>query len=307
MENPIKALKGLMKEKQKRNIPSKQPIFIAVADIAGMFWCNQKMIFKIKENELNIYSGYLNNIKKYGSNLSVKELDRILKSEELEMKRRISNIKNINEKVYSTKKWHIILDNKNAELSESDLEYLDSLATIDTAMDKIEKILKKRGIKSEFMAAENTESTLFDESIPLDRGFLDEGKYAERYPSVRYHFDWNDYVIMGIPDGITKDFCYEFKSTTNGFSAFYIKPIAIAQAQLYSYFFKRPKIRVQILTKDNGKIATIEEKADKKKAEEILRTMDGLLKEKKSAIPPKPWKCRSCGYINQCKLRKNIV
>lgn len=35
---------------------------------------------------------------------------------------------------------------------------------------------------------------------------------SESYPTFRWHFQWRKYVLVGVPDGITKRFVYEFKT-----------------------------------------------------------------------------------------------
>jgi len=40
-------------------------------------------------------------------------------------------------------------------------------------------------------------------------------RIAERYPTIRWAFKWRDFMISGVPDGITDNFVYEFKTTKN--------------------------------------------------------------------------------------------
>ncbi|MGH7934394.1 MAG: hypothetical protein ACREQN_14705, partial [Candidatus Binataceae bacterium] len=43
-----------------------------------------------------------------------------------------------------------------------------------------------------------------------ERGRLDQDLLAEQHPTFRrWHFDWREYVVVGVPDGITDDFVYE--------------------------------------------------------------------------------------------------
>jgi len=54
----------------------------------------------------------------------------------------------------------------------------------------------------------------------------------ERYPSVRWNLDWKEYVV-GIPNGITDRFVYEFKTSDNlGFFRKWVRPVAMAQGDL---------------------------------------------------------------------------
>lgn len=40
-------------------------------------------------------------------------------------------------------------------------------------------------------------------------------RIAERYPTIRWAFKWRDFMISGVPDGITDNFVYEFKTIKN--------------------------------------------------------------------------------------------
>jgi len=71
------------------------------------------------------------------------------------------------------------------------------------------------------------------------RGDFYESTKSEKYPTIRWNFSWENYVILGIPDGITDKFVYEFKSTKDRFLLNYIKPIAFTQADFYGYFFQK--------------------------------------------------------------------
>jgi len=136
---------------------------------------------------------------------------------------------------------------------------------------------------------------------PMARGELVESRYAEEYPSIRFHFEFMDKIILGAPDGVTDEFCYEFKSTKNDFLSRFILPVARAQANLYAYFLKRPRIRVQIHILDTGELKTIEENANYSQTEAELAYFVNLLSRKQKPISPKPWKCRACEFANKCK------
>ncbi|AFK94283.1 MULTISPECIES: hypothetical protein [Thermoanaerobacterium] len=139
---------------------------------------------------------------------------------------------------------------------------------------------------------------------PLIRGKADESLYAEKYPKFMYYFKYRNKIIIAAPDGITDDFCYEFKSTSSEFLLRYVQPVALAQASLYSYFFKRPKIRVQIYITATKKIKTIEEDLSTEKVEKYLNDMIDLLEGKREIILPKEWKCKNCKYKKYC-FQKN--
>src|SRR5262249_61039205 len=97
------------------------------------------------------------------------------------------------------------------------------------------------------------------ESDPILRGQFYEMDRAEKYPAIRWNFQWGRYTVVGVPDGMTQDFVYEFKTTRSQFLLGYVKPAAMAQADLYGYFFRRPNKRVQILVMEEARTATFQE------------------------------------------------
>lgn len=132
------------------------------------------------------------------------------------------------------------------------------------------------------------------------RGNIYEFKLAEKYPKIRWHFTWGNYVIEGIPDGITDKFVYEFKSTKSKWLSFYTKPVALTQADLYGYFFKREKKRVQIYLMDKKEVETIEDKVDINRALKTLRLFEKVCNGKGIRGTSKKWKCKVCEFKEKC-------
>ena len=83
-------------------------------------------------------------------------------------------------------------------------------------------------------------------------GYLEFGQAAqllhgEKLPTIRLWTHWKNYVVGGVPDGVAKDYVYEFRATTRtGRDIETVKKQAVRQAQLYAFAFKRPRIKVQI-------------------------------------------------------------
>jgi len=140
------------------------------------------------------------------------------------------------------------------------------------------------------------------EKLHIWRGNYLHGTIAEKYDKVLKYFSWKDYILIASPDGITDEFCYEFKSVSSKNMSYYMKHVAINQAMLYSYFFKRPYYRVQMYIQDIDETVTIQKKVNTKKAEEILINMDKLLKGKIKPVPPKQFKCNVCSYKKKCTI-----
>jgi CRISPR/Cas system-associated exonuclease Cas4 (RecB family) len=106
-----------------------------------------------------------------------------------------------------------------------------------------------------------------------------------------------------MPDGITKDLVYEFKTVKTPFLVRYNLPVAVAQADLYGYFFERSKKRVQIYVVETGKTLTLEADVDRENAIKTLLKFHSI-DSGAPPIPPKEWKCKDCEFVNMCKLRR---
>lgn len=139
------------------------------------------------------------------------------------------------------------------------------------------------------------------EEAPKIRGELLHRTKAEKYPTIRWNFPWKDYIVVGVPDGITDLFVYEFKTTRKGYLIRYIRPVAFTQADLYGYFFKRDTKRVQIYIVEKDTTKTWTEKVDTKNAEEVLYKFKQL-EEGEIPKPPKEWKCKHCKFRTKCTL-----
>ena len=141
-----------------------------------------------------------------------------------------------------------------------------------------------------------------DEAPPVVRGEIIESAKAERYPTIRWNFIWDKYVVVGVPDGITNEFVYEFKSTKSRFLMNFLKPVALTQADLYGYFFRRSRKRVQIYIVETGEKETWDAPVDIARAKTVLTKF----KEVEMGLippPPKAWKCKSCEFAALCSLR----
>ena len=117
------------------------------------------------------------------------------------------------------------------------------------------------------------------------RGRVIQRLKAEQYPSIRWNFRWNDFVLVGVPDGITDDFVYEFKSTRSRFLLTYHKPVALAQANLGAHFFQRPNVRAQVHVMDEDRTETWGGPVD---AQQVDFLLSELTKSAAGALPPPP-------------------
>ncbi|GBE47130.1 hypothetical protein BMS3Bbin12_00284 [bacterium BMS3Bbin12] len=136
-----------------------------------------------------------------------------------------------------------------------------------------------------------------------ENGLAVEMAQAERYPKLRWSFQWNDFVLIGIPDGITKKIVYEFKASSNEhFFRTAARPIANTQADLYGLFFGRNEKRVQVYIRETGEVITLEGPIDKDRAISTLRKFASVVA---GSLPmaPKPFKCVSCEERDACTIR----
>ncbi|MCS7109833.1 MAG: hypothetical protein NZ903_03495 [Candidatus Micrarchaeota archaeon] len=176
-----------------------------------------------------------------------------------------------------------------------------TIKEINNLLEKEKKRLKSKGL-CQPMDIEMMGTLILTGEDKLDRGCFREMFSKENYPTLDCSFKWKRYEILASPDGITDQFCYEFKSVSNQRLIHYIKPIAISQANLYSYLFQRQAIRVQLYLEDLHKVLTFEEKTNPSTAAGVLITMDRLLKGELAPSPPKDWKCGICTF--DCEMKK---
>jgi len=246
-------------EKQKRGFKPDRLAFIGMADTAGFWWCGAKSLFQNRGMELEFFKAYLS--------------DRL---------------------TYSLYLNHV----KRPPLEEKQILEVGD----DIKLTHIEQLLKELGkelVKRRMLEMKIYELLKKEPSEPRGLGVYLEVAKAEKYPSIRWNFGWKHYQVIGIPDGITDELVYEFKTTAKKFLAGYMKPVALAQADLYGYFFKRKKKRVQIYIRETGEILTWENEVDLENAEETLKRLERVdLGELPK--PPVYWKCNNCEFRKQC-------
>ena len=283
-------LERLLKlEKERRGQPKDSLVFIGMANTAEYYWCGIKAWFLNKRSELGFFGAYL--------------VDRIRYSLILG---RIDKVPEGDEEILETGS-DLTLEDVEEILKKRKEKQLPRIAVENPEdWEEIEKelVAKFGGVPSEFVVWEIDEERLKED--PLYRGRILEIKHAEKYPKVRWNFEWGKYVVVGVPDGITDEFVYEFKSTTSsgGFAKKWLKPIAETQADLYGFFFRRKKKRVQIYSLKDNKTYTWEGVVDEGRAKEVLEKFE---KVDSGELPPPPasWKCRRCEFANECPVKSS--
>ena len=267
-KEPERIKELLRLEKERRGVSKDKLVFIGIANLASYYWCAMKSLLDNKRNELDYFAAYL--------------YDRLYYSSELGLVDKMPTDPNE------------LLDIGN-ELTYAEIEKILKKSIVIPSIDILPAL---REVFGELFEDARTVDT--EESSKVRGSYLHLSR-AENYPSIRWNFSWRDYVVLGIPDGITDNFVYEYKTTSNKFLMYYIKPVAFAQADLYGYFFKRPRKRVQIYNVSEGKTETWEEEVKKEEALKTLETFKRL-DEGEAPIPPKKWKCKSCELKQVCGL-----
>jgi hypothetical protein len=260
----------LLMEKRRRGADAGKLVFIGMADVAEYYWCAGQSLIKNMVMEPYFFGAYL--------------VDRLSYSKLLG-------------KV-----------DKPPRTPDELLKVGDDLT-----MDDVERLLKKRPPKEPVAGGlpEDIESLLKEpadsKQLAAAKGIVAEAVVAEKYPTIRWNFPWRSRVVVGVPDGITDRFVYEFKATKNKFLALFRKPVALVQADLYGMFFRRPEKRVQIHIFESGETLTWHEPVDVKAAEAVLQKFE-TVDETRMFSAPKPWKCQNCWFKGRfCNLEGGTV
>jgi CRISPR/Cas system-associated exonuclease Cas4 (RecB family) len=251
-------------EKHRLGYGENRLVFVGMANIADYYWCSVKSVLKSRRDELMFFASYL--------------YDRITYSVRLGL---------VSKEPTSVDKLLQIGDG----IGFSDVEKL-----LEEEVEKFRTATGKGGSGREILLCPKVE-----ELDAKRRGEVLQELLAEKYPTIRWNFKWSNYIVVNVPDGITKDFVYEFKTTSSRFLYNYIKPVALAQADLYGYFFRRQRKRVQIHIVEEKQTETFESNVDVNNA---LHVLDSFRKvdEGQEPKPPKEWKCRSCEFKDACPL-----
>jgi len=291
----------LQLEKRRRGIDYRQLLFVGMADIASYYWCAMKSLLKNTEMETAFFGAYLQDRLVYSHQLG--HIDRLPKKIEewLEVgdEIRFEDIE--------------VLLRRGAEerdrpsATEVTVECIDQMDDDGSVIRLISPNLspEEREYREREAQAKGIKLISWNDPMlpPMLRGRIMEMTKAEHYPTIRWNFAWRNYTVVGVPDGITESFVYEFKTTRSSFLAnYYLKPVALAQADFYGYFFRRPNKRVQIYIMDEGKTQTLDEPVSEQNA---LKTLSDFERLHKGELPkpPKPWKCKRCEFADSCPVK----
>lgn len=283
-------------EKKRRGIPTDKLAFLSISNVAHYAWCAAQSVLVSRRDELKFFESYLHDRLSYSASLG--QIDKLPKTKD--------EILEVGDA--------ITLDDIENLLREraGDAEpFGGGILTMDVINEKGEKVVLVKpdttGIEKKVLKDILPKTAKIGnlDDFPLERGvFLHESR-AEGYPTIRWNFGWKDYRVVGVPDGITNDFVYEFKTTRNNFTLINLRYVALAQADLYGHFFRRKKKRVQLFVTETNTTDTTETETNHESAEDYLRRfMDadhgGLLK------PPKEFKCPKCQVREMCPHGRSL-
>lgn len=171
--------------------------------------------------------------------------------------------------------------------------------------EQIEKLLKKAPMKKVTRQANPQKAKARLQGLDWkERGRAAERLLSESYRSIRWNFEWEKYVVVGVPDGITDKFVYEFKTTGKSRYVESNKTKAFTQADLYGYFFGRQQKRIQLFIAENAQSQTWDEDVDTGNALSSLELFSRIDKGLRP-LPPEYFKCKVCSFINECPLLHN--
>ncbi|MGA2092973.1 MAG: hypothetical protein ABSH16_06150 [Sedimentisphaerales bacterium] len=294
--NKLKRL--LLLEKERRCIDRKSLLFLGMANIAEYYWCAIQAVLKSRADELLFFASYLYDRIAYAHQLSL--VDTIPKTDVglLETGNKIT-LRDVEKLLKEKAKRHRECRAHNIVLCTEEFtdEHGDRVVAINPGLYPAEKArLEKEA------TARGTRIMDLEEN-PMFRGEFLQMTKAEKYPTIRWNFEWKKYIIVGVPDGITERFVYEFKTTRNRFLASFEKPVAFMQADLYGFFFRRKNKRVQIYIVKEDKIKTYEENVNTSRVKTVL---NNFAKVDSGWVPPlpKPWKCNHCDFKEGCSVNQ---
>jgi hypothetical protein len=271
-----------------------------MANVAECWWCPQQAVLTSRAEELDFFTVYLidrityahrlgqitrlprrnDALLEVGNGITPDDVEKLLRKERRKAEKRAK----------CSSVGHVTMVFESRKDSTGNW-----VGVINPDLPPEEKQLAER------LAAEEGIRVISLEDDPKWRGKIYQASRAEQYPSIRWNFPWGRYTVVGVPDGITDQFVYEYKTTRRLYYLGERKPIAFAQADLYGFFFRRPTKRVQILVVEEDATQTWEEPVDSANAEGTLSTF-ARIDAGEPARPPQAWKCRICKFRATCPI-----
>ena len=284
-------------EKERRGVKREKLVFVGMHKVSQYYWCAMQAVLKSRKNELHFFTSYLDARTQYARELGL--IDRLPESDEALLSVgdgiTFSDVEGLlREKTerFEGVSGAVLTTETIDEHGKTVMVINPYVPLAPQFRERFERDAKAKGIR-----------IANPEEFPKLLGEFLQTARAEQYPTIKWNFAWEGYVVTGTPDGITDKFVYEFKTIGSRFLMRFQKPVALTQADLYGYFFKRDRKRVQIYIKNEDAIETWEDAVDKTKAIKVLgnfKRVDGGW----TPPPPKMWKCKHCEFKRMCQLVK---
>ncbi len=122
-------------------------------------------------------------------------------------------------------------------------------------------------------------------------------------PTMRWHVQVDEYVVVGQPDGLSRTEVVEAKASRTRYLAEQQRPVGELQADLYGLLFQR-ETRILCGTIGDGDFTLEEGPVEIENAARCLKTFARL---ETGWIPPPPleaWKCRRCEVESGCPISR---
>src|SRR5438132_4587109 len=177
LDDPRRVTRLFTLAKKWRGVESDALVFVGMHNVAQHWWCTQQAVFKSRENEKQIFAACLE--------------DRLKLAVKLELMKKLPRGDGA------------VLDAVRA------LTFSDAETRFKKDHQRSSALNKSRSRKLGVARGRASVASDPDESA-FERGIRLEAIAAEHYPTFRWHFPWKDYVIVGVPDGISSQFVYEF-------------------------------------------------------------------------------------------------
>jgi len=253
----------LVLEKTNRGVAPKQLVFAGLSDVAAQTFCSVKAVLGARESERMFFDAYLSDRLRYANKLELLENWPQSDLELLQAGRDIT-FEQV-EALQKSRYWTQPLPDESSEIFPIEIEIEDPDANYATRRDVFELFC------------------------------------AEKYHQFRWNFPYGRYVFLGIPDGITNNFVYEFKSGSKGRFRPERTTEATVQGDLYGYFFRKKMKRIHVYTSDDRRIASHNSPVDEANAVKYLKNFARVDSGEMPKLPS-PGKCRSCDFKDSCPL-----
>jgi hypothetical protein len=145
-----------------------------------------------------------------------------------------------------------------------------------------------------------TADSIFESTDRLAVGQSAQALHQEKHASLRCHWFFGQFLIIGVPDGLGRNFVYEFKFSSHPRSPYTFKH-AVAQANIYATLFRKRRIRVHIVG-PKGYTKIIDGDVRTLDAANLIDRAWALMNGDAIFRPPESWKCAPCRYARLCPV-----